>query len=213
MPEPAQKRFVIVGGGTAGWLAAFVLADAAKRKALPIAITVVESSKIPTIGVGEGTTAVFRMLLKNLGIDEMEFLRETEATIKFGIRHKNWRGDGLHYDGPIDDPHQVIRAARRRAERISQRLCRRRRAAAAGHAPVRPADGARPLALHAARRRLVAAAGAVPLRLSFRPGAGRQIPEAEIRRRRHRRRCHSRRRAQRGDRRHRRAEARQRRAP
>ena len=109
MSEPTQKRFVIVGGGTAGWLAAFVLADAAKRKALPIAITVVESSKIPTIGVGEGTTAVFRMLLKNLGIDELEFLRETEATIKFGIRHKNWRGDGLHYDGPIDDPHQVIR--------------------------------------------------------------------------------------------------------
>ena len=110
MPEPTQKRYVIVGGGTAGWLAAFVLADAAKRKALPIAITVVESSKIPTIGVGEGTTAVFRMLLKNLGIDELEFLRETEATIKFGIRHKNWRGDGSHYDGPIDDPHQVIRA-------------------------------------------------------------------------------------------------------
>ncbi len=110
MSEPAQKRYVIVGGGTAGWLAAFVLADAAKRKKLPIAITVVESSKIPTIGVGEGTTAVFRMLLKNLGIDELEFLRETEATIKFGIRHKNWRGDGRHYDGPIDDPHQVIRA-------------------------------------------------------------------------------------------------------
>lgn len=110
MSDPKQRRFVIVGGGTAGWLAAFVLADAAKRKGPPIAITMVESSKIPTIGVGEGTTAVFRMLLKNLGIDEMAFLRETEATIKFGIRHKNWRGEGTHYDGPIDDPHQVLRA-------------------------------------------------------------------------------------------------------
>ncbi len=110
LSEPISRRFVIVGGGTAGWLAAFVLADAAKRKALPIQLTVVESSKIPTIGVGEGTTAAFRMLLKNLGIDEMEFIRETEATIKFGIRHQNWRGDGKHYDGPIDDPHQVVRA-------------------------------------------------------------------------------------------------------
>ena len=110
MSDQHHRRFVIVGGGTAGWLAAFVLADAAKRKALPIQITMVESSKIPTIGVGEGTTAVFRMMLKNLGIDEMAFLRETEATIKFGIRHKNWRGDGKHYDGPIDDPHQVLRA-------------------------------------------------------------------------------------------------------
>ncbi|MDP8997571.1 MAG: tryptophan 7-halogenase, partial [Pseudomonadota bacterium] len=107
MPQTPQ-HFVIVGGGTAGWLAALML-----RQALPPdrKITVIESSKIPTIGVGEGTTAVFRQMLKAFGFDEFEFLRETEATIKFGIRHKDWRRVGYTYDGPIDDPHLVIEPA------------------------------------------------------------------------------------------------------
>ena len=104
------SNFVVVGGGTAGWLAALVLQDAMKRLGLAGQVTVVESSKIPTIGVGEGTTAVFRILLKYFGLDEMEFLRETEATIKFGIRHRDWREIGVQYDGPIDDPHSVVEA-------------------------------------------------------------------------------------------------------
>ena len=103
-----QPHFAIVGGGTAGWLAALMLQDAAKRKGLALKITVIESSKIPVIGVGEGTTAVFRILLKHLGLDEFEFIRKTGATIKFGIRHKDWRRVGHTYDGPIDDPASVI---------------------------------------------------------------------------------------------------------
>ncbi len=106
MEEPAH--FVIVGGGTAGWLAALMLQDSARRAKLPAKFTMVESSKIPTIGVGEGTTAVFRQMLKHFGYDEMEFFRETEATIKLGIRHRDWRRLGHSYDGPIDDPHQVM---------------------------------------------------------------------------------------------------------
>ncbi len=85
-----------------------MLQDALKRQKVDATITVVESSKIPTIGVGEGTTAVFRQMLKYFGLDEFSFLRETEATIKFGIRHKDWRRVGHHYDGPIDDPHLVL---------------------------------------------------------------------------------------------------------
>ena len=55
----------------------------------------IESSKLGTIGVGEGTTAVFRMMLKQFGFDEMAFLRETGATIKYGIRHRDWRRLGI----------------------------------------------------------------------------------------------------------------------
>ncbi len=103
----AGQRFVVVGGGTAGWLAALMIGDAARRAKLDLALTVVESSAIPTIGVGEGTTAVFRQMLRHFGFDEAEFLRETEATIKFGILHRDWRRKGEQYWGPIDDPHLV----------------------------------------------------------------------------------------------------------
>lgn len=103
------EHIAIVGGGTAGWLAALILKDSAERAGHDIRFTMIESSKIPTIGVGEGSTAVFRMVLKQLGLNEFEFLRETEATIKYGIRHKDWRRKGFTYDGPIDDPHQVVR--------------------------------------------------------------------------------------------------------
>ncbi|MEX0956724.1 MAG: tryptophan halogenase family protein [Rhizobiaceae bacterium] len=105
-----QARFVIVGGGTAGWIAAFVIQDSARRKGLDAKVTVVESSKVPTVGVGEATTAAFRVLLKYFNIDEFEFLRETEASLKLGIRHEDWRRKGFTYYGPIDDPHQVVAA-------------------------------------------------------------------------------------------------------
>lgn len=100
-------HIVIVGGGTAGWLAAMMLSDVASRKSPATRITVIESSKIGVIGVGEGSTAVFRQMLRHFKLDEEEFLRETGATIKYGIRHRDWRRLGHSYDGPIDDPHLV----------------------------------------------------------------------------------------------------------
>lgn len=104
------RQIAIVGGGTAGWLATLMLQDAARRAGLDIRLTMIESSKIPTVGVGEGSTAVFRQMLQHFGFDELEFLRETQATIKYGIRHRDWRRKGHTYDGPIDDPHQVCQA-------------------------------------------------------------------------------------------------------
>ena len=103
-----QSHFVIVGGGTAGWIAAFIIQDSARRKGIDARISVIEPSKIPTVGVGEATTAAFRVLLKHFGIDEFEFFRKTGATFKLGIRHEDWRRKGYTYYGPIDDPHQVI---------------------------------------------------------------------------------------------------------
>jgi tryptophan halogenase len=105
-----QSHFVVVGGGTAGWIAAFIIQDAARRKGLNARISVIEPSSIPTVGVGEATTAAFRVLLKHFGIDEFEFFRKTEATFKLGIRHEDWRRKGHTYYGPIDDSHQVIQA-------------------------------------------------------------------------------------------------------
>jgi len=103
---PDQKHIAIVGGGTAGWLAALMLQKAAAGHDA-LRISVIESPNIPTVGVGEGSTSVFRQVLMDLGIDEMEFLRETGATLKFGIKHAGWRKDGKEYYGPIDDPHAL----------------------------------------------------------------------------------------------------------
>lgn len=105
------RHLVIVGGGTAGWLAALMLGKTARDHRHDLKITVVESSSIPTIGVGEGTTAVFKTVLDHLGVAEGDFLRQTRGTIKYGIRHKDWRRVGVTYDGPIDDPHVLVKGA------------------------------------------------------------------------------------------------------
>lgn len=102
-----KTRLIVVGGGTAGWLSAMILQAEAKRRNLPLEITLIESSKIPTIGVGEGTTSIFGGVLQALGLNEAEFLAKTDATIKYGIRHLDWRRLGHSYDGPIDDAYAL----------------------------------------------------------------------------------------------------------
>jgi tryptophan halogenase len=80
------QHVVIVGGGTAGWLSACVLA--AKRPDL--SITLVESPDIPTIGVGEGTWPTMRETLSAIGISEADFLRECDGSFKQGSRFDGW---------------------------------------------------------------------------------------------------------------------------
>lgn len=101
------RHVAIIGGGTAGWLAALMCQKQALEERIPLKLTLIESSKIPTIGVGEGTTSVFGDVLRQLGINEAEFLSQTDATIKYGIRHRDWRALGHSYDGPIDDPYAL----------------------------------------------------------------------------------------------------------
>ena len=106
-----MKELVVVGGGTAGWLAAMTLGETARQQNRPLKITVVESSKIPIIGVGEASTVAFSFMLRHFGIDPIKFLRETHGSIKLGIRHKDWRRVGHTYHGPIDEPHQMVKGA------------------------------------------------------------------------------------------------------
>lgn len=107
------NNVLIAGGGTAGWMTALYLAKtigAIGNDALKISL--VESSDIPTVGVGEGTFPSIKTTLNTMGIDESEFIRECDATFKQGIRFNNWaknpteEPDGF-YQHLFDNSHQM----------------------------------------------------------------------------------------------------------
>lgn len=91
MQQQAQKQIIIVGGGTAGWMAANMLAH--QTPPGQYRVTVVESSDIPSVGVGEGSTPFFKQFFDDLGIAEQEWMPACHATYKTGIAFPGWLGD------------------------------------------------------------------------------------------------------------------------
>ena len=97
-------KIVIVGGGTAGWLLA---ARLSKSPTIGdgLSVTLVEAPEIATVGVGEGTWPSMRQTLKQIGVDEAEFVRRCNASFKQGTYFSGWNaGPNQSYCHPFDAP-------------------------------------------------------------------------------------------------------------
>lgn len=93
---PKIESITIVGGGSAGWMsAATLIANFPNYK-----ISLIESSDIPRIGVGESTQQKIAVWARNIGINHKDFMEKTDASYKFSIRFKDFNhigDDGFHY--------------------------------------------------------------------------------------------------------------------
>lgn len=110
-------KVVIVGGGTAGWLAASFLESANYhftkiKQPKKFEVTVLESPNVPIIGAGEGSTGLLADLvnkrLTSIGINERDFLYETESTLKLGIHFKDWKYPNHSYLSPLQPTGTVL---------------------------------------------------------------------------------------------------------
>jgi tryptophan halogenase len=91
MNGQSLRKIVIVGGGTAGWMAAAPLAQKlGQGGGPPCEVVLVESPDIATIGVGEATLPTIRAYNRSLSLDSADFMRRTQATFKLGIEFRDW---------------------------------------------------------------------------------------------------------------------------
>lgn len=109
MAEPL-RNLTIVGGGTAGWLAAAMISATRNRpgEAKNPSVTLIESPTIPSVGVGEATTLSMGWTLDLAGLDEQDFIRHCDATFKAAVKFIDWDrapdGTGRSYYHPFSYP-------------------------------------------------------------------------------------------------------------
>lgn len=95
------KKYVIFGGGTAGWMTAAAFARFIDSKSSQIFL--IESDSIGAVGVGEATIPHIRVFNDMLGIDESTFMQAVNATFKLGIRFSGWGNSKSDYYHPFGD--------------------------------------------------------------------------------------------------------------
>jgi tryptophan halogenase len=99
MADRQIRSIVILGGGTAGWMAAASFAKFLEN--MHVSIRLVESEQIGTVGVGEATIPPIMDFLRILGIDENEIVRQIKATFKLGIAYRDWTRPGDYFFHPF----------------------------------------------------------------------------------------------------------------
>ncbi|MCC2617303.1 tryptophan 7-halogenase [Aestuariibacter halophilus] len=98
-PHHAINNIVVVGGGTAGWMTAAALSQ--HFRDTPVSLTLIESSQLGTVGVGEATIPTLRRFYAKLGLSDIDVINATDATCKLGIEFQDWQGDGKHFIHPF----------------------------------------------------------------------------------------------------------------
>lgn len=94
-----KNKFVVLGGGTAGWMTALVLKQIFPSRD----ITLIQSPSVGIIGVGESTTPHIIQFLKTIDIDPFDVIKQTNGSFKSGISFENWNGNGKKFFHGFDD--------------------------------------------------------------------------------------------------------------
>ena len=115
------QSILVVGGGTAGWMAASYFSKQG------FAVTLVESPRVPTIGVGESCMPSLSAFCEQLGLDDADWMPESRAVYKLGIYHYNWMRPGslwkhwFQYDRTCNDSEWMLENARLPGSRADRR--------------------------------------------------------------------------------------------